>query len=219
MNSIKRRELNIVLSIIFIIISIAWTSRSEAQYLYPPLPAVPVFGFTEGLNPLLFSPSLLPAYYPFPLPLVSFPAINPLILMTSPLSAAIPVPTAVSAPLIRTAAQAGTWVGTWQSTFIAFIILYHSGPMTLDLIENPLLQSISGTAILQGSRYTSTLFDVRGVLPTTSTFEVSGTLPGGYAVVLSCILTSPTTITGTYTVNIGFGGILVDKGIFNLTLL
>ncbi|MEW5803419.1 MAG: hypothetical protein AB1847_15100 [bacterium] len=204
MTRVKR---DIVLSILFIIISVACVSFSEAQY--PPFylpPAAPVLGD-------FFNPFLAPV---IPAP---FFAVNPFIPTISPLSALIPASTAVAPVPIRTAAQAGTWVGTWQSTFIAFIILYHSGPMTLDLIENPLLQSLSGTGILQGSRYTNTLFDVRGVIPTSSTFELNAILSGGYAIVLNCILTSPTTMIGTYTVSFGFGGSAIDTGIFNLTLI
>ncbi|MEW6381022.1 MAG: hypothetical protein AB1611_15640 [bacterium] len=208
MKSVKKV---LVLSVSCILISLACASLSEAQYplIYPP---------PEVLNPYLFA-SGLPTYYPLPAPLVSFPVINPFLPIPSPLSAMLLPPPAASSLPVRTAAQAGFWVGTWQSTFIAFIILYHSGSMTLELIENPLLQSISGTGILIGSRYTDTLFDVRGVLPLSTTFELNAILPGGYAIVLSCFLTSPTTMIGTYTVTLGFGGALVDKGIFDLSLV
>jgi hypothetical protein len=126
----------------------------------------------------------------------------------------------LAAAPMRAAAQAGTWIGTWESTFIAFIILFHSGPMSMSLIENPTLNTLAGTAILEGSRFANTLFDVGGVITTPTIFELQGTIGGGgFCIVLSCILSSPTTMTGSYTITIGFGGQLVDRGVFNLTLV
>ena len=131
-----------------------------------------------------------------------------------------PTSLSLSAPPMRAAAQAGTWIGTWESTFIAFIILFHSGPMSMSLIENPALNTVAGTAILEGSRFANTLFDVGGVITTPTIFELQGTIGGGgFCIVLSCTLTSPTTMTGSYTITIGFGGQLVDRGVFNLTLV
>jgi hypothetical protein len=120
---------------------------------------------------------------------------------------------------MRMAAQAGTWIGTWQSTFIAFIILFNSGTMNMTLIEDLTLNTLDGTAILVGSRFTDTLFNVRGVLTDPTNFILEGVVATGIALVLNCTLTSPTTMTGSYTVSSGFGGQLLDTGVFNLTLV
>jgi hypothetical protein len=76
---------------------------------------------------------------------------------------------------------------------------------------------IAGTAILQGSRYASTLFEVSGVL-VNNTITLEGFLGTGYDCVLTCILISPNTITGFYTV-LGTSVPVMDEGIFNLSLL
>lgn len=90
--------------------------------------------------------------------------------------------------------------------------------MNMTLIENPTLNTLDGTAILVGSRFADTLFNVRGVLTGTTNFILEGIVATGNALVLNCILTSPTTMTGSYTVSSGFGGQLLDTGVFNLTL-
>jgi hypothetical protein len=131
-----------------------------------------------------------------------------------------PTITSLAVPLpMRMAAQAGTWIGTWQSTFIAFIILFNSGTMNMTLIENPTLNTLDGTVILVGSRFADTLFNVRGVLTNPTSFVLEGIVAPGNALVLNCILTSPTTMTGSYTVSSGFGGQVLDTGVFNLTLV
>jgi len=90
----------------------------------------------------------------------------------------------------------------------------------MTLVENPTLNTISGTCILEGSRFANTLFDVQGVLTGTPLFELQGVIgAGGFTIVMSCTLTSPTTMTGTYTESIGFGGPVVDRGVFSLTLI
>lgn len=161
--------------------------------------------FPEGLSGF---PSLALPQVPF-----SFPILPPVSASQAALALAAPLP-------MRMAAQAGTWIGTWQSTFIAFIILFNSGTMTMTLAENPTLNTISGVCILEGSRFANTLFDVQGVLTGTPIFELQGVIgAGGFTVVMTCTLTSPTTMTGTYTESIGFGGPVVDRGVFSLTLI
>lgn len=131
-----------------------------------------------------------------------------------------PVITSPAAPLpMRVAAQAGTWIGTWRSTFIAFIILFNSGTMNMTLVEDLTLNTLDGTVILVGSRFADTLFNVRGVITDPTNFVLEGIVAPGNALVLNCILTSPTTMTGTYTVSSGFGGQVLDTGVFNLTLV
>ncbi|MGA1845104.1 MAG: hypothetical protein ACMUIS_11135 [bacterium] len=129
-------------------------------------------------------------------------------LATAPLAAAV-------AP-IRTAAQAGSWTGSWQSTYIAFPVLWNSGPMLLNLAEDPLLGILAGTAVMQGSRYASIPFEVSGVI-INDTITLEGFLGTGYDCVLTGILLSPTTMTGFYTV-LGTATPVMDEGIFNLNL-
>jgi hypothetical protein len=126
----------------------------------------------------------------------------------------LPLLSPISAP--RIAAQTGSWIGTWQSTYIAFPILWNTGPMSLNIVEDPLLGVVAGTAILQDSRYASIPFEVSGVL-VNDTITLEGFLGTGYDCILTCILTSLNTMTGFYTV-LGTSIPVMDEGIFNLTL-
>ncbi|MGA1843924.1 MAG: hypothetical protein ACMUIS_05120 [bacterium] len=136
-------------------------------------------------------------------------ALPSLTLGISPLSASL-------VPAARGAAQSGTWTGSWQSTYIAFIVLWNSGPMYLNIVEDPLLGVVTGTAALQGSRYASIPFAVDGVL-VNDTINLTGFLGTGYDIMLTCILTSPTTMTGFYTV-LGTTIPIMDEGVINLTM-
>ncbi|MGA1841787.1 MAG: hypothetical protein ACMUIU_14275 [bacterium] len=158
--------------------------------LNSPLGNLSLLGL-NSLNPLALAPS------------ISFPGI-----LAAPLGAISP---------IRTAAQTGTWTGTWTSTYIAFVALFNTGPMMLNIIEDPLLGTVAGTTILQGSRYASALTEVAGVL-VNNVITLEGFLFTGFNIGLTCYLTSPTTMNGFYTVY-GTTTPILDEGIFTLTLL
>ena len=171
-------------------------------------PALSFGGLNLGLNNPLGSLSLLGFNSFNPL------SLNPLAGISPGLSASL----GAIAP-IRTAAQSGTWSGIWTSTFVAFPILFHSGPMMLNIVEDPLLGTVAGTTILQGSRYASALTEVAGVL-VNNVISLEGFLFTGFDILLTCNLTSTTTMNGFYTV-LGTGGMappILDEGIFSLTL-
>ncbi|MGA1864294.1 MAG: hypothetical protein ACMUHX_04460 [bacterium] len=164
-------------------------------------------GLSLGLNNPLGSLSLagLNSLNPLALaPLIGIPGIS----AAAPLGAISP---------IRTAAQTGTWTGTWTSTYIAFVVLFNTGPMMLNIVEDPLLGTVAGTTILQGSRYASALTEVAGVL-VNNVITLEGFLFTGFDIGLTCYLTSPTTMNGFYTVY-GTTTPILDQGIFTLTLL
>jgi hypothetical protein len=169
----------------------------------------PVFGFGSlGLG----LPSTL-GIFPQLTGGLSSGIIPSLALSSFPLSA---VPPAGIVSPTRTAAQAGSWTGSWQSTYIAFPVLWNSGPMLLNLAEDPLLGILAGTAVMQGSRYASIPFAVSGTI-INDTITLNGFLGTGYDCVLTCILLSPTTMTGFYTV-LGTDVPVIDEGIFSLNL-
>jgi len=122
-----------------------------------------------------------------------------------------------ASPLIRTAAQSGSWTGTWTSTYVAFPILFHTGPMLLNIVVDPLLGAVVGTVIMQGSRYVSALTDVDGVIVNNVITLGPSLLATGYFLTMSCILISPISMTGFYTVD--FKGTIMDEGVFSLTLI
>lgn len=123
----------------------------------------------------------------------------------------------VASPLIRSAAQSGTWSGTWTSTFVAFPILFHTGPMMLNIVVDPLLGAVVGTVIMQGSRYVSALTDVDGVIVNNAITLGPALLATGFFLTMSCVLITPNSMTGFYTVD--FKNIIMDQGVFSLTLL
>jgi hypothetical protein len=91
--------------------------------------------------------------------------------------------------------------------------------MVLNIVEDPLLGVVAGTAILQGSRYASALTEVAGTL-VNNVITLEGFLFTGFDIVLVCNLTSPTTMNGFYTV-LGTGGMappILDEGVFSLSL-
>ena len=179
----------------------------------------PLLGLTGTFNPL-FNFGIRPfgsltflglnTFNPF-VPYAATAGLNSSIGITS----GIGLTGGISAP-VRVAAQAGTWLGTWQSTYIAFPILWNTGPMFLNIAEDPLLGTIIGTAIMQDSRYASIPFDVSGIIAN-DTITLEGFLGTGYDCVLTCILTSPTTMTGFYTV-LGTSIPVMDEGVFTLSL-
>ncbi|MGA1876052.1 MAG: hypothetical protein ACMUIA_10630 [bacterium] len=197
-----------------------------SPWAYTPLSDSSSF-FTFGtIDPLLlYGPLNLSLLSPFesrtvinPLAFIQFPylnvpipqltTLNPLLTSTAPVTAP---------PVVRMAAQSGTWVGTWQSTYIAFIVLFHSGPMNLNIVVDP-LGIVTGSCILEGSRYANFLFNVTGA-DANGVFTLSGFLGAGINIYLDGILTSPVTMTGNYTVSGTLGGKIWDTGVFNLTLI
>lgn len=204
--------------------------RSDAFTRMSPL--LPYGPFTESFSALSFNP-FMSVLFSDPLSLLFLGPLSSASSLPSPiwpsylfptlpvtpttLAPVAPTPTVAGTPM-RTAAQTGTWIGTWTSNYIAFIVLWHTGPMSLNIVVDPLTGAVAGTGTLQGSRYSSVLFDVFGV-EANNLINVSGFLGIGYNIYLDGTLTSPTTMTGTYKVVGTSGGTILDYGIFNLTLV
>lgn len=218
----------IVLSVlIFIFTSMTFVCPGEAQYS----PLSNVVGFGGLFNPLVFFPGLRSAasYYPVfdPFAALSYtpsPLFNPIYYPVAPTLPFAPfpvIPTALSAtPAVtvptRTAAQTGTWSGTWTSTYFNFIIVWQTGPMFMNIVVDP-LGGVLGSGILQGSKYATLPFDLSGV-EVNNIITLSGLLATGYGITLTCILTSPTTMTGYWVVT-GTHVPVIDEGLFDLTLI
>jgi len=217
----------IVLSVLlFIFTSIAFVCPGEAQYS----PLSNVVGYGWLFNPSVFTPGLRSAasYYPVfdplaPLVYPSSPLLSPLYFPLLPALPIVPspvIPTALSAApaastISRTAAQTGTWTGTWTSTHFNFVIVWQTGPMFLNIVVDP-LGGVTGSAILQGSRYATVTFTLSGV-ELNNIITLEGLLSTGYGITLTCILTSPTTMTGYWVVT-GTSVPVLDEGVFDLTL-
>jgi hypothetical protein len=135
--------------------------------------------------------------------------------------------TTPAAPVV-TAEQAGTWTGTW----ISFIKL-NAGFMNLTLVEDTLSGLLSGETNLILNKITKSIpAQVSGVFSGGTTFTLTGrnnpiipitllltttALLTSYTIQLNCTLTSPTTMTGTYTIQ-DLVKLDIDYGSFNLTL-
>ena len=111
------------------------------------------------------------------------------------------------------AEQAGTWEGLWSSGLV-------SGPMTLNLVQDPLLGTLSGYAQLLGNYYLGSLVSVTGsVLNNQIILSGSGVGLGTMTFTIDIVgtMTSTTTMTGTYTLTNSTS--VVETGSFNLSLL
>ena len=110
--------------------------------------------------------------------------------------------------------QAGLWQGLWSNNV-------YSGPMTMNLVADPITQALSGTAQLL------TNYNLGVVVPVVGTalngqVLVSGTGIGigsqTFKLDVSGLLTSTTTMGGTYTIiNLGSSAV-VETGTINLAL-
>ena len=135
-----------------------------------------------------------------------------------------------SAPIV-TAEQAGTWTGSWFS-----LVQLKGGFMNMTLVEDTLSGILSGEVNLILNKITNSIpADVTGVLAAGAGAGTSFVLSGGnqsffsttflllpsaisiYAIELTCNMTSPVTMTGTYQIQ-DLLKLNVDYGDFNLTL-
>ena len=136
-----------------------------------------------------------------------------------------------SAPVV-TAEQAGTWTGSWFS-----LIQLKGGFMNMTLAEDTLSGILSGEVNLILNKITNSIpADVTGVLPAGVGAGTSFVLSGGnqgffsttflllpsaisiYAIELTCNMTSPVSMTGTYQVR-DLLKLEIDYGNFDLTLI
>ncbi|MGA1790454.1 MAG: hypothetical protein ACMUIM_03130 [bacterium] len=135
-----------------------------------------------------------------------------------------------SAPVVA-AEQAGTWTGSWFS-----LLQLKGGFMNMTLVEDTLAGILSGEVNLILNKITNSIpANVTGVLPAGVGAGTSFVLSGGnqgifsttfillpsaisiYAIELTCNMTSPVTMTGTYQIQ-DLLKLNVDYGNFNLTL-
>ena len=153
------------------------------------------------LGPILGAPGVL-APPPAPLPLV--PTIS------LPLAPTVPVPTIAAPPVttVLVAEQAGTWLGNWYLGFLW-------GDMTMVLVVDPVTGYLSGTVTLLGNLALSVPIDVFGTA-SAGGIDVSGIDASGlYALNINGILTSPTDMTGTWTVIKISTGLPAKNGVGN----
>jgi len=111
------------------------------------------------------------------------------------------------------AEQVGTWKGLWNSGAV-------SGPMTLNLIEDPILGTLTGFVQLLGNPTLGSNVDVTGEVLNNQIFvSGSGLGLGGMTFKIDVIgtLTSLETMTGNYTlIN---SSSVVETGAFELSLI
>lgn len=133
--------------------------------------------------------------------------------------------TQLTSPFV-TAEQAGTWTGTWIS-----LIKLQAGIINLTLVEDALGTTLTGEVNLLLNKITNSIpANVSGLYAGGSTFTLTGdndafisttlllvTTITPYTIQLNCTLTSPTTMTGTYTIQ-DLIKLDIDYGNFDLTL-
>ncbi|MEW6378396.1 MAG: hypothetical protein AB1611_02180 [bacterium] len=111
------------------------------------------------------------------------------------------------------AEQTGTWEGLWSSGLV-------SGPMTLNLVSDPLFGTLSGYVQLLGNPTLGSLVSITGsALNSQIILSGSGIGLGGMTFTIDIVgtLTTATTMDGTYTLTNSTS--LVETGSFKLSLL
>jgi hypothetical protein len=136
-------------------------------------------------------------------------------------TATAPAPTATASALLPLlpffiAEQTGTWIGTWSNGLLG-------GQMTLNLVEDPLLAAVVGTAQLLGNPTLDALVEVTGSV-LNSQVIVSGTSIGvggmTFELEIIGILVAPDIMTGSYNlINLSSGGTITESGTFELGLV
>jgi hypothetical protein len=135
----------------------------------------------------------------------------------------------VTTPVVS-AEQAGTWSGSWFS-----LVQLKGGIMSMTLVEDALAGILSGEVNLILNKVTNSIpATVTGVVPVgvgtaftltggnqgflgTTTLILLPSVLSIYAIELTCTMTSPVAMTGTYMVQ-DLLKLDVDYGNFNLTL-
>ncbi|MGA1875588.1 MAG: hypothetical protein ACMUIA_08260 [bacterium] len=125
------------------------------------------------------------------------------------------VPSAAPAAVI--AEQAGYWSGIWLS-----YLKLKGGPMTLNLVEDPLTGALAGTATLILNQFKIPPVDVTGIDTGIGSFTLTGTWYDvlnliTWVVTLNCVMTSDTTMTGDFYIADQLYT-KVDYGTFDLSL-
>lgn len=127
---------------------------------------------------------------------------------------------------------AETWVGQWSGVQIIPLAALPAvagattGPMTLRLIEDPLLQTVNGSAVLEFNTFLHGGVELSGIA-SYALLSLNGILelplvPGGLLnVTVNCIQDTPTHMTGDYKVHDFIAGYykIYETGTFELELL
>ena len=182
------------------------------------------FGGLYGFNPLLSLGAMYRMIGPWALlNLMGNTSLGSLSLGALP---AASLPAVPSVPVVA-AEQAGTWTGTWYS----YVKITNLGSMNLTLIEDAINNILSGEVNLLLNNITASIpAQVKGVYSGGSTFILSGgnntiftstflLVPSAtlYSIELTCTLTSPTSMTGTYVIQDLVKLFSSDIGNFTLT--
>ncbi|MGA1869330.1 MAG: hypothetical protein ACMUJM_12390 [bacterium] len=179
--------------------SIIESGAFQATLLTPVIPPAPVVPAVPAPVPTVITPTI-------PLPTAPVPTV---IAPTAAISqlAFIPAPLAY-------VEQTGTWQGVWSSGLA-------SGPMTLNIIEDPVLtNTIYGTVQLIGNVNLGVVVEIVGtVLNNQIIASGKGLGIGGTSVIIDLVgtLTSPSDMQGNYTL-IKSGSSIIETGSFQLTL-
>ncbi|MGA1789863.1 MAG: hypothetical protein ACMUIM_00115 [bacterium] len=134
---------------------------------------------------------------------------------------------ALAAAPVVAAEQAGTWTGTWYS-----LIKLNAGIMNMSLIEDEINGALIGEVNLILNKFTNSIpAEISGLYDGGTSFVLTGgnntvfsslliltTTVTLYEITLTCTLTSPTTMTGTYYIKDLTKLLSDDYGNFNLTL-
>jgi len=243
MKLVKKRSylIGILLTIVFS--CLLFSNLASAQYWGVPSPVwfgAPWFSANSpaalppGLSqlaPPIFPGQAVSPFSPFAAPVAAISALT----LTLPGLPGLPTPTptpSTSIPSSIPSSSSGAvapvitnWSGIWAS----LLSTSQLGPMNLTLSQNTVTGAVTGTASLFLNKLIPLPVTVSGVFLGGTSFTVTGVytsfslalsgliiVPTNYTLSLTCTLTSPTTMNGTYSIlsikETDFGG-------FNLTLI
>ncbi|MGA1869329.1 MAG: hypothetical protein ACMUJM_12385 [bacterium] len=204
-----------------------FTANLYYRLYFPSVPFTPPTGPTAGavntvlaslltpldiLGPTLGVPSVLAPVVPPPPTIAPTPILPP---PTLPIPT-VPVPTLVAPTAAVSqivANQVGTWQGLWSTGLVR-------GQMTLNLVEDPIFNTLAGYVQLLGNPTLGSLVEVTGEALNNQVYvSGSGIGLGGMTFTIDVVgtLTAPDAMSGTYTLINGTS--LVETGSFQLALV
>ncbi|MGA1869327.1 MAG: hypothetical protein ACMUJM_12375 [bacterium] len=205
-------------------VSLANTTLVAPAPIVTPAIPVPTVVAPTAIAPTILAAPVVSPTAPVPtlpaptLPVPTIPA--PIAPIPTLLAPTIPVPTVVAptaaisqlVPLFLVE-QAGSWNGIWTNGL-------YSGPMTLNLVEDPIFGTLVGYVQLLGNPYLGSLVDVTGEVVNNQIYLTGSGIGLGtmtFTIDITGTLLDPTTMTGQYTLINATS--IVETGSFDLSLL
>ncbi|MGA1869775.1 MAG: hypothetical protein ACMUJM_14665 [bacterium] len=209
----KKRSHSICIVCIIIFCSFLFANLAMAQYnvFTPFAPLVPpIFYSPLPFAPMIASPPVLPS--PTVSPLAAAAPTASISALTGLLSTGLPS-TPTGLPSSSTSTATSTVTINWSGLWISLLNPSQLGPMNLVLTQNTTTGAVTGTVTFILNKLVPLPTLVTGIATGTSSFTLTGVftdyqlalsglalIPIDYTITLTLTLTSPTTLSGTYSI-------------------